>query len=161
MKDTITAIINEYDTQGKYLDNAAIEKMKAYFNTGALRIRAASIIETEASAIIKEATAKALLYTATTKPGGNMYYTRRYSSCIRDMSYFLRYATYAMVSGDTALLDSWVLKGLKPMYQSLGVPLTETVGSINALKVAVANRVEPAAAQEMAKYFDHLARGLS
>jgi allophycocyanin beta subunit len=161
VKDTITAIINEYDTQGKYLDNAAIEKMKAYFSTGALRIRAASIIETEASAIIKEATAKALLYTATTKPGGNMYYTRRYSSCIRDMSYFLRYATYAMVAGDTALLDNWVLKGLKPMYQSLGVPLAETAGSINALKVAVANRVEPAAGQEMAKYFDHLARGLS
>jgi allophycocyanin beta subunit len=161
VKDTITAIINEYDTQGKYLDNAAIEKMKAYFNTGALRIRAASIIESEASAILKEATAKSLLYTATTKPGGNMYYTRRYASCIRDMSYFLRYATYAMVAGDTALLENWVLKGLKPMYKSLGVPLPETVNSINALQAAVANRVEPAAAQEMAKYFDYLAKGLS
>ncbi|MFM7576678.1 MAG: allophycocyanin subunit beta, partial [Microcystaceae cyanobacterium] len=44
MQDAITSVINSADVQGKYLDSSAIEKLKGYFASGELRVRAASVI---------------------------------------------------------------------------------------------------------------------
>ena len=84
MQDAITAVINSADVQGKYLDGGAMGKLKSYFETGELRVRAASVISANAASIVKEAVAKSLLYSDVTRPGGNMYTTRRYAACIRD-----------------------------------------------------------------------------
>ncbi|BAC89188.1 allophycocyanin subunit beta [Gloeobacter violaceus] len=161
MQDAITAVINNYDVQGKYLDGAALDKLKAYFTTGAVRVRAAAVISSNATTIIKEAAAKALIYSDLTRPGGNMYTTRRYAACIRDMDYFLRYATYAMLAGDPSILDERVLNGLKETYNSLGVPIAATVGGIQAMKEVVGGLVGPDAAKEASIYFDYLSSGLS
>lgn len=118
MQDAITAVINSYDVQGKYLDSSAMEKLKAFFATGELRVRAAATIAANASTIVKDAAAKALLYSDLTRPGGNMYTTRRYAACIRDMDYYLRYATYAMLAGDPSILDERVLNGLKETHRA-------------------------------------------
>jgi len=52
MQDAITAVINSSDVQGKYLDEAAMEKLKGYFQTGELRVRAATAISANASTIV-------------------------------------------------------------------------------------------------------------
>jgi len=72
MQDAITSVINSADVQGKYLDSSAIEKLKGYFASGELRVRAASVISANAATIVKEAVAKSLLYSDVTRPGGNM-----------------------------------------------------------------------------------------
>lgn len=72
MQDAITSVINAADVQGKYLDDSSVEKLKGYFKTGELRVRAAATIAANAASIIKEAVAKALLYSDITRPGGNM-----------------------------------------------------------------------------------------
>ena len=71
----------------------ALDKLKSYFASGELRVRAANTISANAALIVKEAVAKSLLYSDITRPGGNMYTTRRYAACIRDLDYYLRYAT--------------------------------------------------------------------
>ena len=53
-------------------------------------------------------------------PGGNAYTTRRLAACLRDMDYFLRYASYALVAGDSTILNERVLNGLDDTYKSLG-----------------------------------------
>ncbi|MBC8122605.1 MAG: allophycocyanin subunit beta [Gemmatimonadaceae bacterium] len=161
MQDAITSVINNYDVQGKYLDSAALDKLKAYFSTGATRVRAAAVISSNATTIIKDAAAKALLYSDLTRPGGNMYTTRRYAACIRDMDYYLRYATYAMLAGDPSILDERVLNGLKETYNSLGVPIAATVGGIQAMKEVVGGLVGADASREAGVYFDYLCSGLS
>ncbi|MDJ1181088.1 allophycocyanin subunit beta [Roseofilum sp. BLCC_M91] len=161
MQDAITAVINSSDVQGKYLDSAALDKLKGYFGTGALRVRAATAISANASTIVKEAVAKALLYSDVTRPGGNMYTTRRYAACIRDLDYYLRYATYAMLAGDPSILDERVLNGLKETYNSLGVPIGSTVQAIQAMKAVTASLVGEAAGKEMGVYFDYISSGLS
>jgi len=160
-QDAITSVINSADVQGKYLDTAALEKLKAYFSTGELRVRAASTISANAAAIVKEAVAKSLLYSDITRPGGNMYTTRRYAACIRDLDYYLRYATYAMLAGDPSILDERVLNGLKETYNSLGVPVGATVQAIQAIKEVTASLVGPDAGKEMGVYLDYISSGLS
>ncbi|EGJ34472.1 MULTISPECIES: allophycocyanin subunit beta [Moorena] len=161
MQDAITAVINSADVQGKYLDDSAMAKLKGYFQTGELRVRAATAISANASTIVKEAVAKTLLYSDSTRPGGNMYTTRRYAACIRDMDYFLRYATYAMLAGDPSILDERVLNGLKETYNSLGVPIGNTTNSIQGMKEVTASLVGADAGKEMGVYFDYICSGLS
>ncbi|MEL7086544.1 MAG: allophycocyanin subunit beta [Cyanobacteria bacterium P01_A01_bin.3] len=160
MQDAITSVINSYDMQGKYLDSSAIGKLQTFYTTGELRVRAAATIAANASAIVRDATAKALLYSDLTRPGGNMYTTRRYAACIRDQDYYLRYATYAMLAGDTSILDERVLNGLKETYNSLGVPIGATVQAIQAMKEVTAALVGPEAGKEMGVYFDYICSGL-
>jgi allophycocyanin beta subunit len=161
MQDAITAVINSSDVQGKYLDSSSMDKLKAYFQSGELRVRAASSISGNAATIVKDAVAKALLYSDTTRPGGNMYTCRRYAACIRDLDYFLRYATYAMLAGDPSILDERVLNGLKETYNSLGVPIGTTVQAVQAMKEVTAGLVGPDAGKEMGVYFDYISSGLS
>jgi len=161
MQDAITSVINSADVQGRYLDGAALDKLKNYFQTGQLRVRAASVISANGASIVKEAVAKSLLYTDVTRPGGNMYTCRRYAACIRDLDYYLRYATYAMLAGDPSILDERVLNGLKETYNSLGVPVASTIQAIQAMKEVTASLVGADAGKEMGIYLDYISSGLS
>ena len=161
MQDAITSVINSADVKGQYLDGSAMEKLKAYFQTGEIRVRAANAISANAAAIVRDAVAKSLLYTDSTRPGGNMYTTRRYAACIRDMDYYLRYATYAMLAGDPSILDERVLNGLKETYSSLGVPAGTTVQAIQSMKEVTAGLVGDATGKEMGVYLDYICSGLS
>lgn len=161
MQDAITAVINASDVQGKYLDSSALDRLKTYFQSGELRVRAAATISANSALIVKEAVAKSLLYSDITRPGGNMYTTRRYAACIRDLEYYLRYSTYAMLAGDTSILDERVLNGLKETYNSLGVPIGATVQAIQAIKEVTASLVGADAGREMGVYLDYICSGLS
>nr|YP_009398056.1 allophycocyanin beta subunit [Gredgaria maugeana]YP_010618702.1 Allophycocyanin beta subunit [Rhodomelopsis africana]YP_010618896.1 Allophycocyanin beta subunit [Deltalsia parasitica]YP_010619091.1 Allophycocyanin beta subunit [Pterosiphonia complanata]YP_010619283.1 Allophycocyanin beta subunit [Amplisiphonia pacifica]YP_010619476.1 Allophycocyanin beta subunit [Xiphosiphonia pinnulata]YP_010619671.1 Allophycocyanin beta subunit [Tayloriella tenebrosa]YP_010850636.1 Allophycocyanin beta len=161
MQDAITSVINTADVQGKYLDDNSLEKLRGYFQTGELRVRAAATIAANAATIIKESVAKALLYSDITRPGGNMYTTRRYAACIRDLDYYLRYSTYGMLAGDPSILDERVLNGLKETYNSLGVPIGATIQAIQAMKEVTTSLVGSDAGKEMGLYFDYICSGLS
>ncbi|MGV2829351.1 allophycocyanin subunit beta [Myxosarcina sp. GI1(2024)] len=160
MQDTITSLINPADEKGQYLEGNELEKLKKYFQTGTLRVKAANQIGSSVASIISETVAKSLLYGDITLPGGNMYPTRRYAACLRDLSYFLRYATYAMLAADTSILDERVLNGLKDTYSSLGVPIEPTIQALQAMKEVVTRRVGTEAGQEMDFYLDHIINGL-
>lgn len=161
MQDTITSVINPADEKGKYLEGDELDKLKQYFQSGSLRVKAASQISSSSASIISETVEESLLYGDITLPGGNMYPTRRYAACLRDLTYFLRYATYAMLAADTSILDERILNGLNDTYASLGVPIEPTIQAVNTMKEVVTRRVGGEAGQEMGVYLDHIANGLS
>ena len=161
MQDAITAVINASDVQGRYLDASSLEKLKSYLRQESCAYAQPAVISANAATIVKDAVAKSLLYSDSTRPGGNMYTTRRYAACIRDLDYYLRYATYGMLAGDASILDERVLNGLKETYNSLGVPSTQTIQAIQAMKEVTAALVGDGAGKEMAVYFDYICSGLS
>lgn len=135
MQDAITAVLNQYDIRGSYLDKTAMNQLKFYFSTGLKRIQMIEIINSKATVIIKEAAAQ--LYEEQPellRPGGNSYTTRRYAACLRDIEYYLRYASYSLIAGDTNILNERVLNGLKDTYNSLGVPIAPTIRVIQLLQ---------------------------
>ncbi len=135
MRDAVSSVIKQYDTVGRYLDRSALDRLQGYFQTGAARIQAARVITLNSTRIVKGAAAQLFSQVPDLiRPGGNAYTTRRYATCLRDMDYYLRYATYALVAGDATVLNERVLNGLRETYNSLGVPLGPTVVSIEALK---------------------------
>lgn len=135
MKDTITNLISTYDITGKYFDTEAIEKLNAYFKTADTRVEAVKIINANVSTIIKQA-ASGLFdeQPELIRAGGNANTTRRYAACLRDIDYYLRYATYSIVAADVDVLNERVLDGLKETYNSLGVSIGPTVRGIELLR---------------------------
>ncbi|MGQ9866380.1 MAG: allophycocyanin subunit beta [Pseudanabaenaceae cyanobacterium] len=161
MKDTVTAAIGRYDAKGRYFDRDAIDELKAYFATGTARLKAAAALSANAAQLVRQAGSQLFEEIPDLiRPGGNAYTTRRYAACLRDMDYYLRYATYALVAGNTDVLDERVLQGLRDTYNSLGVPIGPTVRGIQILKdLAVALTGETG--NWLTQPFDHMSRELS
>lgn len=165
MRDTVTSLISNYDTTGRYLDRAAMESLQSYFTTGADRVKVAAIISANAAEISREA-GKRLFEEVPEllRPGGNAYTTRRYAACLRDMDYYLRYSTYALVAGNNDVLMERVLQGLRETYNSLGVPIAPTVKGIQIMKEMVKDKAAEAGITESAfidQPFDFIAREVS
>ena len=162
MQDAVTTIIRNYDLAGRYFDRDAVDNLKSYFASGNDRIQAATAINAEAASIVKQASLNLFdELPELIRPGGNAYTTRRYAACIRDLDYYLRYATYAMLAGDPSILDERVLNGLKETYNSLGVPIGATIQAIQSMKEVTASLVGTDAGKEMGVYFDYICSGLS
>ena len=135
MRDAVTSLIRNYDVTGRYLDRDAYDSLKSYFDSGMARVQAAAIITANAADIVKRAGLQLFdELPELIRPGGNAYTTRRYAACLRDMDYYLRYASYALVAGDTDVLDERVLEGLRETYNSLSVPIGPTVRGIQIMK---------------------------
>ncbi len=165
MRDTITSLIENYDVKGRYLDRDAVDQLKSYFETGTTRVQAAGVINSQAASLVKQAAVTLFeQQSELIRPGGNAYTTRRYAACLRDMDYYLRYATYALVAGNTDVLDERVLQGLRETYNSLSVPIGPTVIGIGILKELVKSEVAAAGIETGAfleEPFDHLIQELA
>ncbi|MEH2122072.1 allophycocyanin subunit beta [Nostoc sp.] len=165
MRDAVTSLIKNYDLAGRYFDRNAIDSLKSYFDSGTARVQAAAAINTNAAALVKQAGLQLFEeLPELIRPGGNAYTTRRYAACLRDMDYYLRYATYALVAGNTNVLDERVLQGLRETYNSLGVPIGPTVRGIQILKDLIKEQVTTAGVINSSfvdEPFDHITRELS
>ncbi|GBF82720.1 allophycocyanin subunit beta [Aphanothece sacrum] len=165
MRDAITNLIRNYDVSGRYLDRDAMGELKSYFDSGAARIAVAALINANSPVIVKNAGLQLFEEVPELiRAGGNAYTTRRYSACLRDMDYYLRYASYALVAGDTNVLDERVLQGLRETYNSLGVPIGPTVRGIQIMKDMVKSMAADAGVEDTSfidQPFDHLTREFS
>jgi phycobilisome core component len=165
MRDAVTNLIRNYDVTGRYLDRDALDTLKSYFASGTDRITAAAVINANSAAIAKGAGARLFEEVPELiRAGGNAYTTRRYSACLRDMDYYLRYASYALVAGDNNVLDERVLQGLREVYNSLGVPIGPTVRGIQIMKEMVKSMAADAGLADTSfidEPFEHLAREFS
>ncbi|NJL86878.1 MAG: allophycocyanin subunit beta [Leptolyngbyaceae cyanobacterium SM1_1_3] len=165
MRDTVTSLISNYDSTGRYLDRTALDSLRSYFDSGMVRVQAAGVISGSAAEIVKEAGSKLFEQVPELiRPGGNAYTTRRYAACLRDMDYYLRYGSYALVSGDVGVLDERVLQGLRETYNSLGVPIGPTVVGIQIMKEVVKAKMVAAGIEDTAfvdQPFDYMTSELS
>ncbi len=165
MRDAITNLIRNYDVAGRYLDRNAIDSLKDYFESGTARVAVATIISGNAASIVRQAGTKLFEEVPELlRPGGYAYTTRRYSACLRDLDYYLRYASYALVAGNMNVLDERVLQGLRETYNSLGVPIRPTVVGIQIMKdmlKAMASEVGINNTAFIDEPFDYMTRELS
>ena len=165
MRDAITSLIRNYDITGRYLDRDALDSLKSYFNSGTARVAAAGVINSNAASIVKQAGSQLFdEIPELIRPGGNAYTTRRYAACLRDMDYYLRYASYALVAGSIDVLNERVLQGLRETYNSLSVPIGPTVRGIQIMKDIVKEQVAAAGIENTAfvdQPFDYMTRELS
>jgi len=85
MQDAITSVINSSDVQGKYLDTSAMERQLA---TSKLVNCEYGLLLSAPTRLRSSSSGEVSAVPDITRPGGNMYTTRRYAACIRDLDYY-------------------------------------------------------------------------
>lgn len=168
MLDAFAKVIAQADVRGEFLSKPQLDALAAMVADGNKRLDAVNGINSNASAIVTNA-ARALFaeQPQLVQPGGNAYTSRRMAACLRDMSIILRYVSYAMVAGDSSVLDDRCLNGLRETYQALGTPGASVAVAVQKMKeasIAIANdssKVTPGDCSsliaELASYFDRAA----
>lgn len=154
----VISTINSADNQGKYIDPLALERLKNYFQVGERKVRIATKISANRDTIVQETMTRQLKL-----PHSRIstYRVRQYVACIRDLDYFLRYSTYAMLAGDPSILDERVLSGLVETYLALNIPIDTTVNAIRTMQEVVACLIGQEDSQEMDIYLNYLCEQLS
>lgn len=165
MQDKVTGVVEQFNLTGESLDRDTVESLKRFLETGSNRVLVASIIGSNAAEIVKTAASQLFQeQPELVRPGGNAYTTRRYTMYLRDMNYFLRYCSYALVAGDVSILDERLLAGLRETFNSLGIPLGPTARSIQLMKDLVKQRLIAAGVTDTAfvdEPFDYVVRSIS
>ena len=106
MLDAFAKVIAQADVRGEFLSKPQLDALAAMVADGNKRLDTVNGINSNASAIVTNA-ARALFaeQPQLVQPGGNAYTSRRMAACLRDMSIILRYVSYAMVAGDSSVLE--------------------------------------------------------
>nr|QCI06993.1 gcyanin beta subunit [Haraldiophyllum bonnemaisonii] len=168
MLDAFAKVVAQADARGEFLSNKQLQALEAMVAEGNKRLDTVNKINSNASAIVTNS-ARALFseQPQLVQPGGNAYTSRRMAACLRDMEIVLRYVSYAMIAGDSSVLDDRCLNGLRETYQSLGTPGSSVAVAIQKMKeasIALANDVNgvtlgdcSSLTSELSVYFDRAA----
>nr|YP_009398628.1 phycocyanin beta subunit [Kuetzingia canaliculata]ARW67814.1 phycocyanin beta subunit [Kuetzingia canaliculata] len=168
MLDAFAKVVAQADARGEFLSNTQIEALEKIVVEGNKRLDTVNKINSNASSIVTNS-ARALFaeQPQLIQPGGNAYTSRRMAACLRDMEIVLRYVSYAMIAGDSSVLDDRCLNGLRETYQALGTPGASVAVAIQKMKetsialVNDASGVSPgdcsSLISELSIYFDRAA----
>nr|YP_010618842.1 Phycocyanin beta subunit [Deltalsia parasitica]WAX02855.1 Phycocyanin beta subunit [Deltalsia parasitica] len=137
MLDTFAKVVAQADARGEFLSNKQLDALETIIIEGNKRLDAVNKINSNASAIITNS-ARSLFaeQPQLIQPGGNAYTSRRMAACLRDMEIILRYVSYAMIAGDSSVLDDRCLNGLRETYQALGTPGSSVAVAVQKMKEA-------------------------
>src|SRR4028119_1229278 len=143
MLDAFAKVVSQADSKGEFLSSEQLDALTNVVKDGNKRMDTVNRITSNASTIVTDA-ARALFeeQPSLIAPGGNAYTNRRMAACLRDMEIILRYVTYAIIAGDSSVLDDRCLNGLRETYQALGVPGGSTAAGVQKMKdiaIAIAN----------------------
>nr|YP_010851174.1 Phycocyanin beta subunit [Aphanocladia delicatula]WGH14183.1 Phycocyanin beta subunit [Aphanocladia delicatula] len=137
MLDAFAKVVAQADARGEFLSNKQIDSLETIVKEGNKRLDAVNRINSNASTIVTNS-ARSLFaeQPQLIQPGGNAYTSRRMAACLRDMEIILRYVSYAMVAGDSSVLDDRCLNGLRETYQALGTPGSSVAVAVQKMKEA-------------------------
>ncbi|MEM9271844.1 MAG: allophycocyanin [Cyanobacteria bacterium P01_F01_bin.143] len=157
----VTKSIVSADAEARYLSPGELERINGFISSGASRLRVAQVLTESRERIIKEA-GDALFQRRpdVVSPGGNAYGEEMTATCLRDLDYYLRLITYAIIAGDVAPLDEIGIIGAKEMYKSLGTPIEAVAQGVREMKSIAASLASGEDGTAAASYFDHVIAGL-
>ncbi len=170
--DAFAKVVSQADAKGEFLSSGQLDALNSLVRDGNKRLDTVNRITSNASTIVANA-ARALFaeQPQLIAPGGNAYTNRRNAACLRDMEIILRYVTYAILAGDSSVLDDRCLNGLRETYQALGTPGSSVAVGVQKMKdaaVAIANDPNGITKgdcsqliSEVASYFDRAAAAVA
>lgn len=166
MLDSFSRAVLDAEAQTAYVEGDRLARLRQFAASHAQRITAVEVMRQQANDIVAQAIAAMVAENPELiQRGGNCYPSRRMATCIRDGEFILRYVSYALLAGDSAILKDRCLEGLKQTYQTLGVPLSSAVRAIVEMKTATLTQLDPvlsdvpadiklAFVQEISEYFE-------
>ena len=135
MLDAFSRVVTNADSKAAYVAGADLQALKKFISEGNKRLDAVNSIVSNASCIVSDAVSGMICENPSLiSPSGNCYTNRRMAACLRDGEIILRYVSYALLSGDSSVLEDRCLNGLKETYASLGVPTKGNLRAVDIMK---------------------------
>ena len=154
----ITKSITNADREARYLNLGELTAIQEFYDSGLSRLKLADILTHNESKIIEKASLKFWERCPNT-PSNSGSRVRR-TSCLRDLSWYMRLVTYSIVQGDIDPLTDIGVKGVKEMYNSLEIPLPNIVEAVRCVKEVTLEMLTLHDAVEVAPYFDYLIQSM-
>nr|YP_009392221.1 phycoerythrin subunit b [Osmundaria fimbriata]ARW60783.1 phycoerythrin subunit b [Osmundaria fimbriata] len=137
MLDAFSRVVVNSDSKAAYVSGSDLQALKKFIDDGNKRLDAVNYIVSNSSCIVSDAISGMICENpGLITPGGNCYTNRRMAACLRDGEIILRYVSYALLAGDSSVLEDRCLNGLKETYIALGVPTNSTVRAVSIMKAA-------------------------
>jgi allophycocyanin alpha subunit len=153
----VKKLIVNADAETRYPTLGELEQIKILAKSGDRRLRLAQALTANREGIVKQAGSQLFQRRPDiVSPGGNAYGREMTATCLRDMDYYLRLITYAIVAGDATPIEEIGVIGVRQMYRSLGTPIEAVVESVRAMKNITSTMMSGEDAGEAGAYFDYL-----
>nr|QCI05475.1 gerythrin subunit b [Crouania attenuata] len=155
MLDAFSKVVVSSDSKAAYIGSSDLTALKQFIGDGNKRLDAVNYIASNASCIVSDAVCGMICENpGLISPGGNCYTNRRMAACLRDGEIILRYVSYALLAGDSSVLEDRCLNGLKETYIALGVPGNSTSRAVSIMKAAAIAFVTNTATQRQVSVTD-------
>ncbi|MGF1482667.1 MAG: allophycocyanin subunit alpha-B [Cyanophyceae cyanobacterium] len=154
----VAQAISQSDDAGRFLSSTELTNLQDFFNSGEQRIRIAQALMQNEQKIVEEGSQR--FWDQCPNTPSNSGDPQKTALCQRDQSWYLRLVSYAVLAGNMKPLEDIGIYGMREMYTSLGVPVTNVGRCMRCLKQAAANRMSSEEASIVAPYFDYLIRAM-
>lgn len=157
----IKKLIENADTECRYLTPGEMDQIKGFVMSGDRRLRLVKALTESRERIVKQAASQLFQRRPSlVSPGGNAYGEEMTATCLRDMDYYLRLITYSVAAGETTPIQEIGVIGVRQMYNSLGTPVDAVAEGVRAMKNLTMSLMSGEDASEVGTYFDYLINAL-